>query len=193
MSSLLPVIAFQQTDATSSTTRSSKASLQAHFPESPAYAVLDAEYRKKALKVLLSDSDELTGDSSPTDKSYWVGSSYRRKYGSNGSPSYSDVALVAADGDGKPESPYFPNRASGVDADPKKIPQVTSQPDPAVVNDLALVSAAGSEGSVKSRNPKTYSDRSEVADSEFTADGRLTLTSGNSRITMKGTAPKFGS
>jgi hypothetical protein len=204
MPAVLPLIEFQQSEAKYETSRSNLASLQAHFPNAPTLpgdkGIKDAAYRKACLQFLLSDepatiplSDPLRGNDYAS--SYWVDSTYKRNFGDNGSPRYSDVKLVAAAGDGKPESPYYPNLGSGADADPSNLPLVPAVSDPAVTNDLSSVKAAGSEGSVKSRVPRTYSNRMKIessADIDSTS-GKLSLTKGNSRITMKGSATKFGS
>ena len=196
MAAILPVIQYQQTEPfTKPLGRSLKTTLQAHFPTSPVVgtegnALSDADYRKKCLKILLTDTDELTPDGGPTAKSYWVASEYKRDFSANGISSYSEVPLSNVK-PGNPESPFYPNRSSAPDADPSKLPAGTpvSAADAVASNDLASVKVAGSAGSVTARDPKTASKNSSITAGDI--DSGTARSFGNSTATSRG-GTQFG-
>lgn len=194
MASLLPMLEWQQTaPSTADKGRSNKTSLQAHFPGAPAFGKndgpvggSDAEYRKQALKLLLTDETYVTEDgASPTANSYWVADEYRRDFSVNGISSYSEVPLSNVK-PGNPESPFYPNRSSAPDADPSQMPAGTpvSAADAVASNDLASVRVAGSAGPVTARDPKTASRNSSITAEDI--DNGKTRSLGNSTATSRG-------
>jgi len=190
MSAILPLIETQASTGGPGSADTTK--LQAHFPEAPTlpgtYSIKDPEYRKAALKLLLSDdsvSVPTNGRENDYAKSIWItaGSTYKRNFAENGAPEYSKVPLVAGvGGDGYPETPYYPNLGSAADADPANLPAVTANSAPTATNSLASILTAGTTGDVTQRDPKAISNGGAVTDSSFTGENnQLVLTPGSSR------------